>query len=522
MVDWGTAPIPPGARGVFLSASPLNSTSTTTSVKAPNSTGVFTGGAAPAASGSVDLNGSGIDLHSGDPFNVTLAYSNGTLTETLVDASTGASFTKSYAVDIPTIVGGRTAYFGFTGGSGGLSAVQDISSWTFTPVTPPATGAPSGLSATAASQNVSLSWTATAGAASYNIYRGTGRGAEGTTPIASGVTATGFTDTTVTNGTTYYYVVAAVNAGGTGARSAEVSALPQIAPPAPPTGVTATAASQSVALAWAVTSTATSYSVFRGTASNAQSTTPIATGITGTTFNDTTVTNGVNYFYKIVALNAGGGGAASAEVSARPVFVAHVNFSNSTTQTSAGYINDTGLIFATRSNGQSFGWNRDNTLNARNRNAFNSPDELHDSFNVVQASTFIWELAVPAGQYSVHIIAGDPSAVDGAYTLDAEAVAAIRGTPSTLSRWLEATVTVTVTDGRLTITSVGTNKIDSIDVTTLALAAPAIVTAAATATPTATPTPTVTPALVTATPTATSSSTSSTTSVLGTTKPVLA
>ena len=57
-------------------------------------------------------------------------------------------------------------------------------------------------------------WSATAGAVSYNVYRGTSPGGEGTTPVATGVTVLGFTDTGLTNGTTYYYQMTALNAGG--------------------------------------------------------------------------------------------------------------------------------------------------------------------------------------------------------------------------------------------------------------------------------------------------------------------
>ena len=91
-------------------------------------------------------------------------------------------------------------------------------------VTPP----PTGLAARAGNAQVTLSWTASAGATSYKVYRGTTAGGESATPIASGVPATSYSDSGVTNGTQYYYKVAAVNAGGTGALSSEVSATPQV------------------------------------------------------------------------------------------------------------------------------------------------------------------------------------------------------------------------------------------------------------------------------------------------------
>jgi len=91
-----------------------------------------------------------------------------------------------------------------------------------------APGPPTGLTAVAKSATeIDLSWTAPTGiaAGSYNIYRGTSSQAEAATPIQTGVTTTTFADTTVTSGTTYYYVVEAVNLVGTSGPSNEASAL---------------------------------------------------------------------------------------------------------------------------------------------------------------------------------------------------------------------------------------------------------------------------------------------------------
>jgi fibronectin type 3 domain-containing protein len=73
---------------------------------------------------------------------------------------------------------------------------------------------------------VVLNWTASAGAASYNVYRSTTSGGEGSTPFQTGVSGTSFTDSTVSNGTTYYYTVIAVNATGQSGASTEVSTTP--------------------------------------------------------------------------------------------------------------------------------------------------------------------------------------------------------------------------------------------------------------------------------------------------------
>lgn len=102
-----------------------------------NSTGLFvngqapfTGGVAPTT-GATNLTGTGIDLHSGDLFNATITYLSGMLTVRITDKTTGAAATQTYAIDLGSILGAN-AFVGFTAGTGGLSATQDILNWTYT------------------------------------------------------------------------------------------------------------------------------------------------------------------------------------------------------------------------------------------------------------------------------------------------------------------------------------------------------------------------------------------------------
>ena len=92
--------------------------------------GLYTNGAAPGRS-NIDISSSGVSLPSGDPLAVTIAYNGSVLSLTVTDTKTQASFTHSWTLDIPTIVGGNTAYVGFTGSTGWFSALQNVSSWTF-------------------------------------------------------------------------------------------------------------------------------------------------------------------------------------------------------------------------------------------------------------------------------------------------------------------------------------------------------------------------------------------------------
>src|SRR5262249_54273306 len=91
----------------------------------------------------------------------------------------------------------------------------------------PVPPAPANVVATANVGQVGLSWTAVAGASSYNVYRGTSPGGEGATPLATGGTGTTFIDNHATAGTTYYYQVSAVSLGGEGPRSTEQSSSVQ-------------------------------------------------------------------------------------------------------------------------------------------------------------------------------------------------------------------------------------------------------------------------------------------------------
>ena len=92
------------------------------------------------------------------------------------------------------------------------------------PLQPPP--APTGTTATPASTQVTVAWTAAQTAATYNVYRSTMANDPSPMLAASGVTGTSTVITGLANDTLYYFSVAGVNAGGTGARSTEASATP--------------------------------------------------------------------------------------------------------------------------------------------------------------------------------------------------------------------------------------------------------------------------------------------------------
>lgn len=103
----------------------------------------------------------------------------------------------------------------------------------FTPYGNSSISSPTTLTATAGNAKVDLSWTAVDGAASYNVKRSTTAGGPYET-IVSNMTTTTYTDTAVTNGTIYYYVVTAVSTAGESANSNEASAT--LTAPSQPSG----------------------------------------------------------------------------------------------------------------------------------------------------------------------------------------------------------------------------------------------------------------------------------------------
>jgi fibronectin type 3 domain-containing protein len=124
---------------------------------------------------------------------------------------------------------GKTYYFWVqTVHGASLSADSPVATIT----EPPAT--PAGLQVVMGNGSVTLKWSASEGAESYQIFQGTTPGGEGATPVQSGITATTATITGLINGQAYYYTVLAQDAGGASGRSAEVSATP-VAPSGPAT-----------------------------------------------------------------------------------------------------------------------------------------------------------------------------------------------------------------------------------------------------------------------------------------------
>jgi hypothetical protein len=148
--------------------------------------------------------------------------------------------------------------------------------------------------------------------------------------------------------------------------------------------------------------------------------------------------------------------------------VVHVNFQAPAPGTFGDYRPDTGTVFGDHS-GVSYGWDADNTANARNRGNRGSWDFRFDSLNHMQrnGANRKWEIAVQNGLYLVTLVAGDPSNTDSVYKMNLENKLAINGKPSGNARWFTSTLNVQVNDGRLTLSNAAgakNNRVCFIDI----------------------------------------------------------
>ncbi|HYA45368.1 MAG TPA: fibronectin type III domain-containing protein, partial [Acidimicrobiales bacterium] len=200
------------------------------------------------------------------------------------------------------------------------------------PAGPP--GAPGAPSVTPGNGQVSLSWVAPASNGSaitgYNVYESTAEGTPGSKVATVAAPTTAYTVTGLSNGTTYYFQVTAVNGVGEGPYSAQVSTVPQASstpasvPPGPPTNVSTTAGNMQVSLSWVApassgSSAITGYNVYESTAAGNQGAKIATVPAPTMSYTVAGLSDGTTYYFEVTAVNGTGEGIPSAQVAATPL-----------------------------------------------------------------------------------------------------------------------------------------------------------------------------------------------------------
>jgi len=180
-------------------------------------------------------------------------------------------------------------------------------------------GAPSAVVGSAGNRSVALSWSAPSsnGGSAITGYRVTPYvGGVAQAAVSTGSASTSYTVTGLTNGTSYTFRVAAINAVGTGPDSTPSAAVtPSATVPGAPSGVVGSAGNASVALSWSAPaadggSAITGYRITPYVAGVAQAS--VSTGSAATSYTVTGLTNGTAYTFKVAAINVIGAGPDSA------------------------------------------------------------------------------------------------------------------------------------------------------------------------------------------------------------------
>ncbi len=196
--------------------------------------------------------------------------------------------------------------------------------------------APTSVNVKAESSNsLTLSWNPVTGANGYKVYRSTAY--YGTFEPVGTSSYSPYTNTGLPSGTTYYYKVSATKGGV----ESELSSPPVSAPSIPdtPTGVTATAtSSSSITVSWSSVTGATGYRVYRYAGSYATSYDDMYTTSYTSYTNNTGLSSGTTYYYRVSAYNSSGEGSQSSYVSAETPVVPATPSNVTATATSSSSI----------------------------------------------------------------------------------------------------------------------------------------------------------------------------------------
>ena len=134
-----------------------------------------------------------------------------------------------------------------------------------------------------------------------------------------------------------------------------------------------------------------------------------------------------------------------------------INFQPQDAPSLSGYKIDSGMSYATRPNGYTYGWNINNAMYTLDHDDAASLDQSYDTVVDMQKWSWllddIWEIELPTGNYNVRLVAGDTTSHVGYYRLDVEGVRIIESSGWVSGQLYDRQIQVAVDDGRLTLTN---------------------------------------------------------------------
>ena len=150
-----------------------------------------------------------------------------------------------------------------------------------------------------------------------------------------------------------------------------------------------------------------------------------------------------------------------------------INFQPQDSPAVSGYEVDSGMSYATRPNGYTYGWNINNAMYTLDHDDVASPDQLHDTAIDMQKWSWLliddfWEIELPNGDYQVRLVAGDYTGHYGYYRLDIEDLLAVQSNGWVTGQVYDQEAMVKVEDGRLTVSSgagSANNRLNYIEIT---------------------------------------------------------
>lgn len=156
-------------------------------------------------------------------------------------------------------------------------------------------------------------------------------------------------------------------------------------------------------------------------------------------------------------------------------FAVKINFQpEEATTVPKGYRSDIGRKYGLRANGMTYGWASANEANMRVRNSTNSPDARYDTHGKF-SRTQKWELKVANGTYDVRLVAGDAQDAGSLQQFNVEGKGAMDARTQGNNYWVERSIKVKVSDGKLTITSgadASNNRLDFVEIRAVPPTAP--------------------------------------------------